>query len=133
MTDLGNALKITWVTPRVWTTLMTAVGLSVLTYALNGSLIRLIAVAILIFAFEAVQRLFEIKQGLPRRPLWERQVVSPHFPARVIQALIATVWWALIVYLMGSFDNVRALLVGTALFGTCLFLFAEWEAWRTRR
>ena len=110
-----------------------AVFFSILTYVINGNLLQVIAMAILIFAFDAAQRLFEIKQGLPRRTLWERPAVLPHFWQRVIQTLIITVWWALAMSLMVWPGNVWAVLVGTAIFGTGMFLYAEWEAWQTRR
>lgn len=117
---------------NIWPTLVAAGFFSAATYLLNDSFIRSIAMAVLFVAFRFAERFIEIKQDLPQRSLFGEPAFSPHFWVRVVQALLATIFWACFMYLMIWSDNILLVLIGSAIFGMGIFLVGERKAQRNK-
>jgi len=130
--DVQRALKNMLRPKNLLLTIVLAGCLSVLAYTNHGILAYALAIPVLFLVFDFAMRLFEVKQGLKRHPLWEIQEVPTRFGMRIVQTLMATLFWSGLMYLMVWFDDIDGLMVAIAIFGIVMVVFGEWQARRKK-
>ncbi len=130
--DVNRALEKMLLPKNLWLTIVLAGSLSLIAYTNHGILSYTLAIPVLFLVFDFAMRLFEIKQGLERHPLWKLQDVPKSFKVRMVQTLFVTMFWGLLMYLMVWFDDIDGLMVGIATFGVLMVVFGEWQARRAK-